>query len=200
MVLSLTCRFRVFVRPVAPARAALANKLGPRTSTLKFGVDPTTLNEELKGLELPLTVELRHEGGEIRYIDSAPNPDYDDSGNEGFPFECISRMEIDVKFDFVTDGGEFDEHRDGVLVASQLTQAPLRVELVPPGVMGAVDPGNIYDPAEDPPWIVSSVQIGASWDGELAGGSLLNEVRIGDGEDGSVGFGSIANWGDVSGF
>lgn len=178
----------------------LANKLGKRETTLKFSEDPTTMREELKGLALPLTVEVRHEGGEVRLVQSTVNPDYDDSGFEGAPFDCVDRMEIDVKFDFVTDGGEFDEHHDAVLVASQITQASLRVPLLPPGVMGTFDPANVYDPAADPPWVVTGLEVGAAWDGDLAGGTLLNEVHVGEGEDGIVGFGGIATWGAFVGF
>lgn len=175
----------------------LVGKLGPRVTTLAFASEPTTLSDDIKGLILPLTVELRHEGGEIRFIDSEVNPDYDDSGNEsGFPGECVDRLEIDVEIDFVTDGGNFDEHRPAVLVAFSVERATARVELLPPGLEGSFDPAAIYDPAEDPPWIVTSIEIGATWDGALAGGTLLNEVHIGEGEDGSVGFGSIAGWGD----
>ncbi len=171
----------------------LVGKLGPRLTTLAFASEPTTLSDDIKGLILPLTVELRHEGGEIRFIDSEVNPDYDDSGNEsGFPGECTDRLEIDVELDFVTDGGNFDEHREAVLVATSVERATLQVELLPPGLEGSFDPAAIYNPAEDPPWIVTSIQIGATWDGALAGGTLLNEVHIGEGEDGSVGFGSIA--------
>lgn len=175
----------------------LVGKLGPRSTTLSFSSEPTTLNDDIKGLMLPLTVELRHEGGEIRFIDSEVNPDYDDSGNDsGFPGECVDRLEIDVELDFVSAGGEFDEHREAVLVAFSVERATARVELLPPGLEGSFDPAGIYDPAEDPPWIVTSIEIGATWDGTLAGGTLLNEVRIGEGDDGIVGFGPIAGWGD----
>lgn len=177
------------------AAEALEGKLGPRSSTLLFASEPTTLNDDIKGLMLPLTVELRHEGGEVRFIDSELNPEYE-AGEEGFPQDCTDRLEIDVKFDFVTEAGEFNEHRDGVLTLTAVTRADLRVELLPPGVAGTFDPAAIYNPAEDPQWVVNSLEIGAIWDGELAGGNLLNEVQIGDGDDGIVGFGPIAGWGD----
>lgn len=176
--------------------ALLTGKLGPRSSTLLFASEPTTLSDDIKGLSLPLTVELRHEGGEVRFIDSEVNPDYDDSGNEsGFPGECVDRVEVDVLIDFVTDGGELDEHRDAVLTATAVERAELQVKLLPPGLMGSLDPATIYNPAEDPPWVVTQILIGATWDGALAGGSLLNEVVVG-GDSGFAGFGPIASWGD----
>jgi len=175
----------------------LAGKLGARSTTLLFASEPTTLHDDIKGLSLPLMVELRHEGGEIRFIDSEVNPDYDDSGNEsGFPGECTDRIEVDVLIDFVTDGGEFDEHREAVLTATSVERADLQVELLPPGLMGSFDAGAIYNPAEDPPWVVNQILIGAIFDGALASGSLLNEVQVGDDENGIVGFGPIAGWGD----
>jgi hypothetical protein len=173
----------------------LADKLGERVSVLKFASEPLSLSDDIKGLELPLTFGLRHEGGEIRFIDSEPNPDFDDSGNESGFQECLDRVEVDVLFDFVTDGGELDEHRPGVLVAESVERASLRVELLPPGLMGSLDPTALYDPAEDPPWVVTGIEIGATFDAELAGGSLLNEVNVG-GDDGFAGFGSIAGFGD----
>ncbi len=174
----------------------LAGKLGEKTAMLLFASEPTTLNDDIKGLSLPLTFTLRHEGGEIRFIDSEVNPDYDDSGNEsGFPGECTDRIEVDVLIDFVTDGGEFDEHREAVLTATTVERADVQVKLLPPGLMGSFDPATIYNPAEDPAWVVTQIQIGAFWDGALSGGSLLNEVIVG-GDDGFAGFGPIASWGD----
>jgi hypothetical protein len=173
--------------------ALLADKLGERETSLTFFNEPTTLSDQWKSKVLPLTVALRHEGGEIRFIDSEVNPDYDDSGNESGFDECTDRIEVDVKFDFVTEAGEFDEHRDAVLIATTVERADLRAELMPPGIMGSLDPAGLYS---DPEWVVESVQIGAIWQGELAGGSLLNQVQIGEGEGASVGFGSIAEWGD----
>jgi len=174
------------------AEAFLADKLGPRSSTLTFADEPLSLADEWRGKQLPLTVELRHDGGEVRWIDSEINPDYE---GEGFPSECTDRLEIDVGFDFVTEGLEFDEHRDGVLTVTSADWAQLRVELLPPGLDGSFDPQGLYKD-EDPKWNVTGVEIGATFQGALAGGTLLNEVSIGEGEDGIAGFGSVAQWGD----
>lgn len=177
------------------AEELLVGKLGTRVTTLKFASEPLSLSDNIKGLELPLTVALRWEGGEVRFIDSEVNPDYDDSGNEsGFPGECTDRLEVVVELDFITEGGEFDELELATLVATTVERASLQHELLP-GLSGSLDPAAIYSPDEDPPWQVTSLQIAGTWDGALAGGSLLNEVQVG-GDDGFVGFGPIASWGD----
>lgn len=177
------------------AEELLAGKLGPRATTLQFASEPTVLDPAWKGKALPLTVELRHEGGEVRFVDSEPNPDYDDSGNEsGFPGECIDRLEVDVTLDFVTQAGELDEQRPGVLRATTVDRADVQVDLLPPALTGSLDPTTLYT---DPAWKVSALVVYGTWKGDQAGGSLFNEVRIGEGEDGSVGFGSLAGWGDV---
>lgn len=176
------------------AEQLLADKLGPRATTLQFASEPTVLDPAWKGKALPLTVELRHEGGEVRFIDSEPNPDYDDSGNEsGPPSECVDRLEVDVTLDFVTAAGELDEHRPGVLTATAVERADVQVDLLPPALTGSLDPTTLYS---DPEWKVSALIVYGTWKGDQAGGSLLNEVRIGEGEDGSVGFGPLAGWGD----
>lgn len=174
------------------AEAFLADKLGPRASTLIFADEPLSLADEWRGKELPLTVELRYDGGEVRWIDSEINPDFQ---GEGFPGDCLDRIEIDVGFDFVTEGLEFDEHRDGVLTVTKPDWAQLRVELLPPGINGSFDPQALYKD-EDPKWVVTGVEVGATFSGALAGGTLLNEVSIGDGDDGIAGFGSVGWWGD----
>lgn len=174
------------------AEAFLADKLGPRASTLTFADEPLTLADEWRGKELSLTVELRYDGGEVRWIDSEINPDFE---GEGFPGDCLDRIEIDVGFDFVTEGLEFDEHRDGVLTVTQPDWGQLRVELLPPGIDGSFDPQALYKD-EDPKWVVTGVEVGATFQGALAGGTLLNEVSIGEGDDGIAGFGSVGWWGD----
>ncbi|MDC0671933.1 hypothetical protein [Nannocystis radixulma] len=177
------------------AQAFLADKLGPRSTTLTFASEPLTLADAWRDKQLPLTVELRYDGGEVRWIDSEINPEYE---GEGFPSDCADRLEIDVGFDFVTEGLEFDEHRDGVLTVASADQGQLRVKLLPPGLDGSFDPATLYKPDEDPPWVVTGIEIGATFKGAQAGGSLLNEVRIGDEDDegGIAGFGPVASWGD----
>lgn len=174
------------------AAQLLEGKLGMRTATLTFAGEPTTLSEDLKNKQLPLAVDLRHNGGEVRFIDSSPNPDYDDSGNESGFIDCTDRLEVDVEFDFVTEAKEFDEHREGVLVATTVDRAQLDVELAPPGLEGSFDPATAY---ADPEWVVTRLNLSATWQGALAGGSVLNEVLVG-GADGFAGYGPLAGWGD----
>ncbi|WP_143141042.1 hypothetical protein [Nannocystis exedens] len=174
------------------AQAFLADKLGPRSTLLTFSEEPLSLSDAWRGVTLPLTVELRYEAGEVRWIDSEINPEF---GGEGIPSECADRLEIDVGFDFVTEGLEFDEHRDGVLQVFDAESAQLRVELLPPGLNGSLDPASLYKD-EDPQWVVTGIEIGAILQGAALGGELLNEVKVGDDESGSVGFGNVASWGD----
>jgi hypothetical protein len=175
------------------AEAFLADKLGPRSTTLTFLEEPLSLSDAWRGEQLPLTVELRYAGGEVRWIDSELNPDFDPTGNEGgFPGECEDRLEIEVGFDFVTEGLEFDEHHDAVLHVRSADEAQLRVDLLPPGISGSFDPAALYG---DPEWEVRALDVGARFQGAAVGGSLLNEVLVG-GDDGFVGFGAVAWWGD----
>ncbi|MCY0989553.1 hypothetical protein OV203_20620 [Nannocystis sp. ILAH1] len=174
------------------AQGLLADKLGPRSTLLTFAEEPLSLADAWRGVTLPLSVELRYEGGEIRWIESEINPEF---GGEGFPGECLDRLEVDVGFDFVTEGLEFDEHRDGVLQFVDAESASLRVELLPPGLNGSLDPATLYKD-EEPQWVVTGIEIGATFQGAALGGSLLNEVHVGDDESGFVGFGNVGWWGD----
>jgi len=175
------------------AAQLLADKVGKRTTTLTFASDPTVLSDDLKNKQLPLEVELRHNGGEIRFIDSSENPDYDDSGNESGFIECTDRLEIDVEVDFVTEAKEFDEHRKGILTATTVDRADLDVALSPPGLEGSLDPAAVYT---DPEWVITKIDLGGTWQGSSAGGSVLNEVLVG-GDGGFAGYGPIAGWGDA---
>ena len=174
------------------AQGLLADKLGPRSTLLTFSEEPLSLADAWRGVTLPLSVEVRYEGGEIRWVDSEINPE---SGGEGFPGECLDRLEVDVGFDFVTEGLEFDEHRDAVLQFFDAESAQMRVELLPPGLNGSLDPATLYKD-EEPQWIVTGIEIGAQFQGAALGGSLLNEVQVGDDESGFAGFGSVGWWGD----
>ncbi len=174
------------------AAELLAGKLGKRSTTLTFAGEPTVLSDDLKNKQLPLEVELRHNGGEVRLIDASPNPDYDDSGNESGFVECSDRLEVDIEIDFVTAAKEFDEHRKGTLTATTVDRADLRVELAPPGLEGSLDPATVYS---DPEWVVTAIELGGTWQGTSAGGSVLHEVLVG-GNDGFAGFGPLASWGD----
>jgi hypothetical protein len=171
------------------AEQVLAGKLGARASTLQFAAEPLSLSDQWMNKVFPLTVTLRYESGQVRWVDSEPNPDYVDPDEGVTPDEmCNDRMLVDVEIDFVTEGGEFDEHRAATLTASTVEFASLEVELTPE-LMGTFDHTTLYS---DPEWMSESVTLYASWDGELAGGSLVNVVNVMD----FVGAGNIAGWGD----
>jgi hypothetical protein len=174
------------------AAQLLADKLGKRSTTLTFAGEPTVLSDDLKNKQLPLEVELRHNGGEVRLIDASPNPDFDDSGNDSGFVECSDRLEVDIEIDFVTAAKEFDERRKGTLTATTVDRADLRVELAPPGLEGNLDPATVYS---DPEWVVTAIELSGTWQGTSAGGSVLHEVLVG-GDDGFAGFGPLASWGD----
>ena len=172
----------------------LADKVGVRMTTLAIANEPTSLSPDWKGKQLPLIVELRHEGGEVRWIDSEVNPDWDDSGNESGLTECTDRMEIDVKLDFVTEAKEFDEHRDAVLIATTVDRAEVQAQLLPPGLMGSLDVTTLYTP-EEPVTTVTGMWVFGVWQGAEAGGNVMHEINIG-GDEGFAGFGPLGGWGD----
>lgn len=173
------------------AAQLLDGKLGKRSTTLTFAGEPTVLSDDLKNKQLPLEVELRHDGGEVRFIDSSENPDYDDSGNESGFIDCSDRLEVDVAIDFVTKDKEFDEHRTGILVATTVERADLLLDLAP--LQGSFDPATAYS---DPEWVITQIDLAGTWQGTMAGGSVLNEVLVG-GDDGFAGYGPLAGWGDA---
>lgn len=173
------------------AAQLLDGKLGKRSTTLTFAGEPTVLSDDLKNKQLPLEVELRHDGGEVRFIDSSENPDYDDSGNESGFIDCSDRLEVDVAIDFVTKDKEFDEHRTGILVATTVERATLLLDLAP--LQGSFDPATAYS---DPEWVITQIDLAGTWQGTMAGGSVLNEVLVG-GDGGFAGYGPLAGWGDA---
>lgn len=175
------------------AAQLLQDKLGKRSSTLIFAPDPTVLSDDRKNKQLPLEVELRHEGGEVRFIDSSENPDYDNQGTESGLIDCTDRLEVDVEVDFVTAAKEFDEHRMGILTATTVDRAQLDVDLSPPGLEGNLDEATIYT---DPEWVITRIDLGGTWQGTSAGGSVLTEILVG-GDSGFAGYGPIASWGDA---
>jgi hypothetical protein len=184
------------------AEAMLEGKVGTRKSELVFANEPTNLSSEIAGRVFPLEVTLAWAGGEVRWIESEPDPDWDWGGQlGGFP-ECLDRFEVDVEVHLVTEGGELDEHVETTLLARNIdraelvgspritTGADLSLEL-----QGSLDPNTLFD---DPDVEVMGLFIGATWYEDLAGGSLLVEIRGGadHGDGGWIGFGNIASWGD----
>lgn len=173
------------------AEQLLADKLGPRASTLTFAEEPTTLSDAWKGEVLPFTIELIYMGGPIEWIDSEVNPEYEDL-DDGPGVECEDRLNVGVQVVFFTEQGEFDEDRPAVLEALTVERATTSVELFDPPPMGSFDVAALYG---DPEWVSVDLDLAATWEGALAGGSLFSEVLVG-GEGGFIGAGTVAWWGD----
>lgn len=180
------------------AAELLLDKEGADKTILTFASEPTTLADEWKGRELPLTVAMvRAIGGAARWIDSEVDPDHDDSGKDGEGDEaegCIDRLEVDVNLVFITNEHEFRESRDTVMTATSVERGRVELALVPPGLTGDLDLSTIYGQT-DPPTTITGLWIHGVWDGDKAGGSVIHQVEIG-GENGSVGVGALADWGD----
>jgi hypothetical protein len=186
------------------AEDMLDGKLGTRQSELRFATEPTFLASEIAGKILPLEVTLAWQDGEIRFIESEPDPDHDWGDNlGGFGPECHDRIEVDVVFSFVTAGGELDEQRQTTLVARSVDRAHIArgsvtgegTDLYPPALQGSLDPDAIFD---DPDVTLRVLVAMATWHDDLAGGSLGTEIQGGPdhGDGGWIGFGPIASWGD----
>jgi hypothetical protein len=173
------------------AAELLADKLGPRTSTLKFADEPLTLSDAWKGEELPFTIELVYMGGPVEWIDSEFNPEYEGFG-DGPGVECDDRMNVGVQVVFSTEQGEFDEDRPAVLEALTVERATTSVDLFETPPAGSFDVTTLYG---DPEWVSVDLDLAGTWEGALAGGNLFNEVQVG-GDDGFIGAGTIAWWGD----
>lgn len=159
------------------AAELLAGKLGPRATTLVFD-DFGGIAAAYRGQTLALDVELRHAGGEVRWIDV-------DSGGDP---ACVDRIEVDVELDFMTAGGAFAESRAAVLVASAVDTATLEVPLLPT-LMGSLDPATLYENG----WAVTGLLLTGTWSQELAGGKLWSETKDGD----LGGLFTLATWGDT---
>ena len=147
------------------AAELLAGKLGPRATALVFD-DFDGIAVAYRGQTLALDVELRHAGGEVRWIDVVTD-------SEGGP-ACVDRIEVDVELDFMTEDGAFAESRAAVLVASTVDAATLEVLL--PDLMGSLDPATLYENG----WAVTGLLLTGTWSQELAGGKLWSETKDSD--------------------
>lgn len=184
------------------ADSLLAPRTGELTTTLTFANEPTNLNPAYKGDSFPLAVSLARDGGEVRFVKSEPNPDYVDLDTDGgFDDECFDRLEVDVVLGFRTEGGEFDEQVETVLVATSEDRAWLAsseiatagADLYPPPLRGSFDPDTLFTDADQ---TVEHLVVSGVWTGEAAGGVLEVETRGGGPDGGWVGFGILANWGE----
>ena len=166
----------------------LADKVGQRTTTLIFPDDPASLSDLYRGKSFALEVDLRHDGGEVRWIDSVRDPEAV-GGTDGEE-PCEPRLEIDLALDLVTPEGPLDEHRQATMWATAVKRGIVELELAPPGIMGDLDPATLYS---DPEWMVEGVNFTGIWDGTDAGGALwVSGVFFG-----GPGLFRLADWGDV---
>jgi len=93
-----------------------------------------------------LTIDLRFDGGEARYVDSEAV--YPDGVSEASAILCDSYVEIDVTVDFFTDDGVFDETWALPLEATAADAASFRLnDLTPDDFAGSYD-FLAFDPAE----------------------------------------------------
>ncbi len=95
-----------------------------------------------------LTLDLIHDGGEARYVDSvAVYPEGDEEMDLG-AILCEAYVEIDVTVDFVTDDGVFDESWELPLQATAADAASFGLsDLTPDDFTGSYD-FLAFDPAD----------------------------------------------------
>lgn len=99
------------------AEELLAGKLGTYATQLQFANEPLSLGAHIRGTTVGVVVELGYAGGDVRYIESTPNPDSPWGGgfNDG-ALACNSRLEIDAALRLTTDDGAFDEQAQLTIV------------------------------------------------------------------------------------
>ena len=86
-----------------------------------------------------LALGVTQDGDGARYIDRQ------DPG--GSTMECLSRVEVDVRFSFVTSDGVFEEEFGGTLTAEEASSASLNQIMDGAGVQGSYSfPENSYEP------------------------------------------------------
>jgi len=92
-------------------------------------------------------MSVTHDTGEVRYLESVPNPDAGgDSGMELAAFiECVSSIEVDVSVTFATDDGALNESLSGTLS----TYDGLDVSVSASQDMGAITGTFTYDIPSD---------------------------------------------------
>lgn len=114
------------------ATEALEGLVGARSGTLTW-IDEMTISDEFRGQELPITLTLSYDAGAIFYIEATEDGQ--------FPGEsCVNRLEIAVKVDLSSEGGELSETRDAVVWTTALGTLKLEpVDLIPPNLTGTLD-------------------------------------------------------------
>ncbi len=83
-----------------------------------------------------LTITIARDDGEIRFVDSEPKVDDTDGDLELAAPYCQDRLEIDAGMDFVTADGQFAEHFDVTLRATNADEATVSVRLDPSSLAG----------------------------------------------------------------
>jgi hypothetical protein len=161
------------------ADEALAGISGTRSGTLTW-VDEMIISDEFRATELPITLALAYDGGAITFVEAT------DSGEVPDPF-CVSRVEIEVKVDFASDGGEFAETGAGIVRATSADAVELYpLKLFPPALTGTLD----LDALMGLDLTLDGMDLLGTLDADKATGSVNGEAS--DPNLGSIGYGSLA--------
>ncbi|MCA9662805.1 MAG: hypothetical protein KC486_30985 [Myxococcales bacterium] len=158
---------------------ALAGISGPRSGTLTW-VDEMIISDAYRGTELPITLGVAYDGGAITFVEATDNGEVPDPN-------CVSRVEIEVKVDFASDGGEFAETGAGIVRATSADAVELYPhKLFPPALTGTLD----LDALMGLDLTLDGMDLLGTFDADKATGGVNGEAS--DPNLGSIGYGSLA--------
>ncbi|MCA9706138.1 MAG: hypothetical protein KDK70_09845 [Myxococcales bacterium] len=148
-----------------------------------------------EGTTTQLDLGLSYSGGEIRFVDQEPNPDY--MGGEEFDPDCSDWLEMDMDLVFSTLDGRFDEELSIVAVATSASALSFAYDVEPDGFSGSFSSAEVTFPEDNGTVDMFSLR-GDFVQGQDPSGGLWIEITQwlpgGDPEDAFVGFGIIAGW------
>ncbi|MEX1365325.1 MAG: hypothetical protein AB1Z98_19510 [Nannocystaceae bacterium] len=149
-----------------------------------------------EGTTTQLDLGLSYSGGEIRFVDTEPNPDYPNDGKE-IENDCSDWLEIDMELSFTTLDARFDEQLSIVGVATVADELSFIYDVEPDGFMGTFSSAEVTFPEANGTVDMFSLR-GQFTAGEDPTGGLWIEITQwlpgGDPGDAFVGFGIIAGW------
>lgn len=149
------------------------------------------------GTDTGLTMDVRYDGGEVRFVESvAVYPDHDGIGNTmEAAIDCQDRLEIDVAVTFASGDGVFDEDWDVALRSTDPSAGDFDLaDLDPTDFSGTYD-FIAFDPAEwDDVW--TSVHAGIDAGGLRGTVDEMGEKVEDDGPDGTAmaAMTTVAQW------